>query len=58
MADGMMMRPGARGAKNKFPAGRRKGLFGLSVSICSRLEIIAILSGFVSRPGTISGDQL
>jgi hypothetical protein len=48
----MVMRPRARGAKNEFPAGRRKGRFGSSVSICLRLEIIAILSGFVS------GDQL
>jgi hypothetical protein len=53
----MVMRPGAPGAENGFPAGCRKGLFALSVSICLRLEIIAILSGFVSPPGTVSGDQ-
>jgi hypothetical protein len=57
MAERMVMGPGAQGAENGFPAGRRKGLFALSVSICLRLEIIAILSGFASRPGTVSGDQ-
>jgi hypothetical protein len=52
------MRPRAPGAENRFPARRRQGLLILSVSICLRLEIIAILSGAVSRPGSVSGDQL
>jgi hypothetical protein len=54
----MMMRPRAPGAENGFPPERRQGLFALSVSTCLRLEIIAILSGFASRPGSVSGDQL
>ena len=45
------MRARAPNPENGFPAGCRNGLFALSVSICLRLEIIAILSGFVSRPG-------
>jgi len=40
------MRLRASVMKNKFHPGRRKGLLDLSVSICVRLEIIAILSGF------------
>jgi len=57
MAERMVMRPRAPNPENGFSAERRKGLFALFVSICVRLEIIAILSGFVSRPGTVSGDQ-
>jgi len=57
MAERMVMQLRAPNPENGFPAGRRNGLFALSVSICLRLEIIAILSGFVSRPGTVSGDQ-
>jgi len=34
------------------------GLLVSSVSICLRLEIIAILSGVASPVGTVSGDQL
>jgi hypothetical protein len=58
MAERMVMRPRAPNPKNGFPAGRRNGLFALSVSICLRLEIIAILSGFVSPPENVTGDQL
>jgi hypothetical protein len=53
----MVMRPRAPNPESGFPAGRRNGRFALSVSICLRLEIIAILSGFVSCPGSVSGDQ-
>jgi len=53
----MVMRPGTPGTENRFPSGRRWGLLISSVSICSRLEIIAILSGFGSPPGTVAGDQ-
>jgi hypothetical protein len=58
MAERMVRRLLASGVKNKFQPGRPKGLLDLSVSICVRLEIIAILSGFLSRPGNVSGDQL
>ena len=54
----MVMQLRAPNPGNGFPAGRRNGLIALSVSICLRLEIIAILSGFGSPPGNVTGDQL
>jgi hypothetical protein len=45
-------------AENGLCAECPKGLPALSVSICLRLEIIAILSGVVSLAGTVSGGQL
>jgi hypothetical protein len=52
------MRTGAPRADNGLRAERPKSLLILSVSICLRLEIIAILSGVASPAGTVSGDQL
>ena len=47
----MGMRRRTPGAENGLCAGRQKGLWIRSVSICLRLEIIAILSGVISPAG-------
>jgi hypothetical protein len=54
----MVMRLRAPCAENGPCVERSKSLLILSVSICLRLEIIAILSGVVSLAETVSGDQL
>ena len=54
----MVMRRCAAGAENGLRAERPKSLLILSVSICLRLEIIAILSGSASPSENVSGDQL
>jgi hypothetical protein len=54
----MVMRRRTPGAENGLCPERPKGLLMLSVSICLRLEIIAILSGVASLAGTVSGGQL
>jgi hypothetical protein len=54
----MVMRRRAAGAENGLRAECPKSLLILSVSICLRLEIIAILSGVASLAGTVSGGQL
>jgi hypothetical protein len=54
----MVMRRRLPGAENGLRAERPKSLLISSVSICLRLEIIAILSGVAPLEGTVSGGQL
>jgi hypothetical protein len=54
----MVMRRSAPRAENGLCAERPKSLLILPVSICLRLEFIAILSGVVSPAGIVSGGQL
>jgi len=58
MAERRVMRRRVPRAENGLCPERPKGLLTLSVSICLRLEIIAILSGAASLAGNVSGDQL